>query len=82
MSLVGPRPPLQKEVRQYECWQRRRLDVTPGITCTWQVQGRSLIPFTEWMRMDIRYIQSRSIRTDIGLLLQTLPAVLLRRGAN
>ncbi|HZZ30152.1 MAG TPA: sugar transferase [Pirellulales bacterium] len=82
MSLVGPRPPLQKEVRQYECWQRRRLDVTPGITCTWQVKGRSLIPFTEWMRMDIRYIRSRSFRTDLGVLLQTIPAVLMRKGAN
>ena len=56
MSLVGPRPLLAKEVRQYELWQRRRLDVTPGLTCTWQVSGRSQIAFTEWVRMDIRYI--------------------------
>ncbi len=82
MSLVGPRPPLQTEVQKYEGWHRRRLQVTPGLTCIWQVQGRSLTPFTEWMRMDLRYIQSRSIRTDLGLLLQTIPAVVLRRGAS
>ncbi len=82
MSLVGPRPPLDKEVRQYELWQGRRLDVTPGLTCIWQVQGRSTIAFTEWMRLDIRYIRSRSVLQDIGLLLRTVPAVLFRRGAN
>jgi lipopolysaccharide/colanic/teichoic acid biosynthesis glycosyltransferase len=82
MSLVGPRPPLEKEVRQYQRWQRQRLDVTPGLTCIWQVQGRSTIAFTEWMRMDLRYVRSRSILRDIGLLLRTVPAVLFRRGAN
>ena len=82
MSLVGPRPPLDKEVRQYELWQRRRLDVTPGITCTWQVSGRSKIAFTEWVRMDIRYIFARSLKKDVGLLWQTLPAVILRKGAS
>ncbi len=82
MSLVGPRPPLRKEVCQYETWQRRRLDVTPGITCIWQVNGRSQIPFTQWIRMDIQYIRSVSIFKDFSLLLRTIPAVLLRRGAN
>jgi lipopolysaccharide/colanic/teichoic acid biosynthesis glycosyltransferase len=82
MSLVGPRPPLETEVRQYQRWQRQRLDVTPGLTCIWQVQGRSTVPFTEWMRMDMRYIRSRSVLQDIGLLLRTVPAVLFRRGAN
>ena len=82
MSLVGPRPPLAKEVRQYQPWQGRRLDVTPGLTCLWQIQGRSTIGFTEWMRLDIRYIRSRSLWQDIGLLLRTVPAVLSRRGAS
>ena len=82
MSLVGPRPPLANEVRQYESWQGRRLDVTPGLTCLWQVEGRSAIGFIEWMRLDIRYIHSRSLRQDISLLLRTVPAVLSRRGAS
>ncbi len=82
MSLVGPRPPLDNEVRQYQPWQGGRLDVTPGLTCIWQVQGRSTISFTEWMRLDIRYIRSRSVRQDIALLLRTVPAVLFRRGAS
>ncbi len=82
MSLVGPRPPLPKEVCQYQEWHRRRLDVTPGLTCTWQVAGRSQIPFTDWIRMDLRYIRSRSFWQDVDLLLRTLPAVLFRRGAN
>ena len=82
MSLVGPRPPLHHEVCQYRPWQRHRLDVTPGLTCSWQVQGRSRIPFLEWMRMDVRYIRSRSIWQDFGLLLRTVPAVLFRTGAN
>jgi lipopolysaccharide/colanic/teichoic acid biosynthesis glycosyltransferase len=82
MSFVGPRPPLAKEVRQYELWQRRRLDVTPGLTCTWQVSGRCRIAFTDWIRMDIRYICARSPGKDVGLLLRTLPAVILRTGAS
>lgn len=82
MSLVGPRPPLHKEVCAYDGWQRHRLDVTPGLTCLWQVSGRSQIPFTEWMRMDLRYIRARSVRRDVALLLRTVPAVLFRRGAS
>jgi lipopolysaccharide/colanic/teichoic acid biosynthesis glycosyltransferase len=82
MSLVGPRPPLRKEVRQYQGWQRHRLDVTPGLTCIWQVQGRSQVPFLEWMRMDMRYIRSRSLLQDLGLLLRTVLVVLSRRGAQ
>jgi lipopolysaccharide/colanic/teichoic acid biosynthesis glycosyltransferase len=82
MSLVGPRPPLPGEVREYQSWQRQRLDVTPGLTCTWQVMGRSQIPFIQWVRMDVQYIRSRSLRQDISLLFRTLPAVVLRRGAT
>jgi lipopolysaccharide/colanic/teichoic acid biosynthesis glycosyltransferase len=82
MSLVGPRPLPVGEADACLPWQQHRLDVTPGLTCIWQVQGRSQVPFTEWIRMDIRYIRSRSFRQDVGLLLQTLPAVLFRRGAT
>jgi lipopolysaccharide/colanic/teichoic acid biosynthesis glycosyltransferase len=81
MSFVGPRPPTFDEVEKYSTWYRRRLDVTPGITCVWQVYGRSQVSFEEWMRMDIQYIQRFGLWQDIKLLLGTLPAVILRRGA-
>jgi lipopolysaccharide/colanic/teichoic acid biosynthesis glycosyltransferase len=82
MSLVGPRPLPCEESRACEPWQRRRLDVTPGITCIWQVRGRSRVTFAEWVRMDLEYIARRSVLTDMNLLLATVPAVLLRRGAK
>jgi lipopolysaccharide/colanic/teichoic acid biosynthesis glycosyltransferase len=82
MSLVGPRPPIHHEVAQYEGWQRRRLEVTPGLTCIWQVSGRTQVSFTHWMRMDRQYIRSRSPWTDLVLILKTIPAVLTRRGAS
>ena len=81
MSLVGPRPPTLDEVPQYELWQRRRLDVTPGITCIWQVSGRSKIGFIEWVRMDIRYARNRTLANDLKLLAKTIPAVLAKDGA-
>jgi exopolysaccharide biosynthesis polyprenyl glycosylphosphotransferase len=81
MSLVGPRPPIPDEVEKYEPWQRRRLDVTPGITCLWQISGRSKLGFNEWMRLDLQYIQHRSFKLDMKILLRTLPAVLSRDGA-
>lgn len=81
MSLVGPRPALPREVDQYSLADRRRLAVTPGITCIWQVSGRSDIPFPDQVRLDVDYIHSQSIVTDIKLLLRTVPAVLLGRGA-
>jgi lipopolysaccharide/colanic/teichoic acid biosynthesis glycosyltransferase len=81
MSLVGPRPPLLDEVARYERWQRRRLCVAGGLTCTWQVSGRSQIPFREWMRMDLRYVACRNLWLDLRLLLRTLPAVMSGRGA-
>jgi lipopolysaccharide/colanic/teichoic acid biosynthesis glycosyltransferase len=80
MTLVGPRPPLAKEVAQYEPWQRRRLDVTPGLTCIWQVEGRSRVTFLEWMRMDVRYIRKRSMFLDFKLLVKTVLVVVMRRG--
>jgi exopolysaccharide biosynthesis polyprenyl glycosylphosphotransferase len=81
MSIVGPRPNLPSEVSQYLPWQRRRLDVTPGITCFWQIAGRSHIGFQEWMRLDLEYIRSRSLITDIKIMLKTIPAVIARKGA-
>jgi lipopolysaccharide/colanic/teichoic acid biosynthesis glycosyltransferase len=81
MSLVGPRPPLPEEVERYEPWQLRRLDVSPGITCLWQISGRSRLGFDEWMRLDLEYVRQRSLLLDMKILLRTLPAVLSREGA-
>ncbi|HEU4929588.1 MAG TPA: sugar transferase [Candidatus Krumholzibacteria bacterium] len=81
MSIVGPRPALPGEVARYEAWHRRRLDVKPGITCLWQVAGRSQVGFDEWMRLDIEYMSRRSLRTDVAIFLKTVPAVIARRGA-
>ena len=81
MSLVGPRPPLPSEVARYSMLQRQRLSVTPGLTCIWQVNGRSEIPFPQQVLMDIDYIQQRSLGTDVKLLAKTLPAVIRGRGA-
>jgi lipopolysaccharide/colanic/teichoic acid biosynthesis glycosyltransferase len=81
MSLVGPRPPIAEEVMQYEPWQLRRLDVLPGITCLWQISGRSRIGFQEWMRLDLEYIKHRSFWLDMKILIRTIPAVLSREGA-
>jgi exopolysaccharide biosynthesis polyprenyl glycosylphosphotransferase len=81
MSLVGPRPPIPQEVAQYEPLQMRRLDVRPGITCLWQISGRSRIGFQEWMRLDLEYIKHRSFTLDVKILLRTIPAVLSREGA-
>ena len=82
MSLVGPRPLPCDESDRCETWQRRRLDVTPGLTCIWQVHGRSTVSFAEWIRMDLRYVRSRSLVKDIQLIAQTVPAVAMRRGAR
>ncbi len=81
MSLVGPRPPLPAEVENYEPWQLKRLAVKPGLTCIWQVSGRSLIPFERWVEMDIEYVENQSLWLDVKLLLRTIPAVLTGRGA-
>ncbi|QVL47490.1 MAG: sugar transferase [Thiocapsa sp.] len=81
MSLVGPRPPVPAEVDEYSLSDRRRLEVTPGITCIWQVSGRSDIPFPQQVELDVRYIESQSLLTDLKLLWQTVPAVLFGRGA-
>ena len=81
MSLVGPRPPVPAEVVLYSSRHRQRLSVKPGITCIWQVSGRSDIPFEQQVELDIEYIAKRTLWFDIKLLLATVPAVLLARGA-
>ncbi len=81
MSLVGPRPPLPSEVAQYTLEERKRLHITPGITCIWQVSGRSDIPFKQQVELDNEYIKSRSFWKDMVILLKTIPAVLTGKGA-
>ncbi len=81
MSLVGPRPPLAKEVAEYKAWQRRRLAIQPGLTCLWQVSGRSEIGFDQWVRMDLWYLRHQSLRTDLNLLIRTPLSILSCRGA-
>ena len=82
MSIVGPRPPLPREVARYDAFARRRLTVKPGITCLWQISGRSNLSFDEWMRLDNRYIDTWSPWGDFVILLKTVPAVLRGEGAH
>ncbi|MCL6547709.1 MAG: sugar transferase [Alicyclobacillus sp.] len=82
MSLVGPRPPLPSEVNQYNPEHRRRLSVKPGITCLWQIGGRNEIDFSQWMQLDLQYIDSWTYWNDWRILLRTIPAVVKRRGAS
>lgn len=81
MSLVGPRPPVPKEVERYSASHLRRLRVKPGITCIWQVSGRSNINFEGQVRLDLEYIRSAGLATDVLILLKTIPAVVLGKGA-
>ena len=81
MSLVGPRPPVPKEVEEYTLEDRKRLDVIPGITCLWQIKGRSEIPFHEQVRLDKEYILAPSVWKDIVILFKTIPAILDGKGA-
>ena len=82
MSIVGPRPPLAREVAKYDRWQRRRLSVRPGITCLWQISGRGDGDFNNWMRLDLAYIDQWSLWLDMRIFLETIPAVLFGRGAS
>ncbi|BAP56773.1 bacterial sugar transferase [Thioploca ingrica] len=81
MSMVGPRPALPDEVTNYTFHQRQRLAVTPGITCFWQITGRSEISFHQQVELDLHYIATQSFSTDMVILLKTIPAVLTGRGA-
>lgn len=71
MSLVGPRPPLPREVEQYNEYQMQRLSVTPGLTCYWQVGGRNDIDFDQWVELDLQYIRERNLWVDIKLIFKT-----------
>ena len=82
MSLVGPRPLPIDEQAACRPWHRARLDVLPGLTCVWQVKGRSRVSFDDWMRMDLSYAKKYQTVEDLKLIAQTIPAVLLRRGAK
>lgn len=71
MSLVGPRPSLPKEVKEFEPWMMERLEVKPGLTCYWQVSGRNDIDFEDWMKLDIKYVRERSFWLDMKLIIKT-----------
>jgi lipopolysaccharide/colanic/teichoic acid biosynthesis glycosyltransferase len=80
MSLVGPRPLPVSESQACEPWQRRRLTVTPGMTCTWQVSGRGSVSFDDWVRMDLQYAKRTGLWQDLKLIVLTLPALIFHRG--
>ena len=82
MSLVGPRPPIPKEVEQYESWQRRRLSMRPGLSCLWQVSGRNRIDFDEWMKLDLEYLDNWSLWLDFKIMVKTIPVVIFGIGAS
>lgn len=81
MSFVGPRPAVPEEVEQYEDWQRRRLRMRPGLTCTWVLEGRNHLDFNRWMQLDLTYIDNWSLWLDVKIFLRTIPIVLSGRGA-
>ena len=81
MSLVGPRPPVPREVAKYSLEHRRRLAIRPGITCFWQISGRSEIDFSGQVQLDVNYIESQTLWTDLVILARTVPAVLSGKGA-
>ncbi len=82
MSLVGPRPPIPAEVKQYERWQLRRLSMKPGITCTWQIKpNRNNISFEDWMKMDLQYIDNWSNKLDLVLFFKTIRTMLKGSGS-
>ena len=76
MSLVGPRPNLPREVKEFDKWMLDKLVVRPGLTCFWQVKGRNSIGFVQWMNLDIEYIEKRNLKLDIILILKTLKVFL------
>jgi len=81
MSIIGPRPPLRDEVNKYKLWQRRRLSMKPGITCLWQIMpNRNDIPFDDWMRLDLKYIDNWSLKLDFYISVKTVKAILNKNG--
>ena len=81
MSIVGPRPPIPREVEKYDDWHKKRLRITPGITGLWQVSGRSELSFDDMVKLDIYYIENWSLWLDTKILLKTIPVVLIAKGA-
>lgn len=81
MSLVGPRPALPSEVETYNEYQKQRLSVTPGLTCYWQISGRSQVSFDEWMDFDMKYIKEQNLLLDLKLILLTMKEVMVCTGA-
>ena len=82
MSLVGPRPPVPKEVATYGLYEKKRLSIMPGLTCLWQISGRNEVKFEEWMRLDIYYIDNWSLTLDFKILVKTFFVVLAKKGAQ
>jgi lipopolysaccharide/colanic/teichoic acid biosynthesis glycosyltransferase len=83
MSLVGPRPMSVRDVDLFDHGlQRKRFSVKPGLTCLWQVSGRSELSFSRWLELDLQYIERWSLGLDVKILFKTIPAVLSRRGAK
>jgi exopolysaccharide biosynthesis polyprenyl glycosylphosphotransferase len=82
MSIVGPRPPLPSEVEKYSIRERGRLAVKPGLTCLWQISGRSNVSFERWVELDLIYIDNMSFLSDLGIVVKTIPAVLTGAGAH
>lgn len=81
MTIVGPRPPLISEAVQYTPYQAQRLSVKPGLTCYWQISGRSDLSFQEWVELDLKYIKEQGLHTDLKIIVKTVPAVLSGIGA-
>ncbi len=81
MSLVGPRPPMPDEVKKYSIKQRRRISMKPGITCLWQISGRSMLSFEDRVELDLKYIDEWTLKLDFIIILKTIPAVLFAKGA-
>ena len=83
MSIVGPRPlSLRDALRMEVAWQKRRFSVKPGLTCLWQVSGRSNLSFEQWMQLDLEYIDHWSLGLDASILIRTIPAIVSARGAS
>jgi len=81
MTIVGPRPPLPREVEQYSPYQMQRLLVKPGLTCYWQVMGRNNLDFNTWIELDLKYIREMGLKTDLKIMFKTIPAVIKQEGA-
>ena len=81
MSLIGPRPAVPEEIKQYKPWQRRRLSMRPGLTCLWQISGRNKLDFNEWMKLDLKYLDNWSLKLDFEIMIKTIPVVLFGIGA-